>query len=246
MIPLYFRVESFIRSKILSGQFEPGARLPTEDEFIRNFGVSRITIRNALSHLQKQGLISKHRSKGTFVAEDIVTQKQSFFTGEVRDLILDARGYKTQPLSIHTQCIESTKFPKILSNFFRLTRKDEITSVKRLRLSDNVPVYYVENFILPETANHFTLKELNEKTVLEILKEKIALTIGRGEMHIEASPAEPEIAQILKCGTFDPVIFVQTYYWYSSGEPFEIVNRYVRAEFFKFKIEIDPVGHKPV
>jgi GntR family transcriptional regulator len=244
VIPLYFRVESFIRNKILSGQFEPGAKLPTEDELIQNFGVSRITIRNALSHLQKQGLISRHRSKGTFVAEEIATKKQFFFTGEVRDLILDAREYQTQPLSIHTQGVGSTKFPKILSDFFNITNKDEITSVKRIRLSDNVPVYYVENFIRPETANHFTLKELNEKTLLEILREKIALTIGRGEMHIEACPADPEIASILKCGTFDPLIFIQTYYWESSGEPFEIVNRYVRADYFKFKIEIDPKGRR--
>ena len=245
MIPLYFRVESLIRSKILSGQFEPGARLPTEDEFIRNFGVSRITIRKALSHLQEQGLITKRRSKGTFVAEEISTQKQFFFTGEVRDLILDAREYDTQPLSVHTQSVGSTKCPKVLCSFFKLAGEDQITSVKRIRLSDTVPIYYVENFILPETANHFTLKELNEKTVLEILKERIALTIGRGEMHIEACPADPEIAQILRCGTFDPLIFIQTYYWYSSGEPFEIVNRYIRAEFFKFKIEIS-VDHKPV
>ena len=172
MIPLYFRVESFIRNKILSGQFQPGARLPTEDEFIRSFGVSRITVRNALSHLQKQGLITKHRSKGTFVAEAIATQKQFFFTGEVRDLILDAREYQTQPLSIHTQGIGSTKFSKVLCSFFKLAREDEITSVKRIRLSDNIPIYYVENFILPETANNFTLKELNEKTVLRNFERK--------------------------------------------------------------------------
>ena len=52
MIPHYFRVASLLRKKILSGQDEPGERLPTVDGLAEQFGVNKITVRTALSRLQ--------------------------------------------------------------------------------------------------------------------------------------------------------------------------------------------------
>ncbi len=71
MIPLYFRIESLLRNKILSGQLEPNQKISTEEELMKEFAVSRATIGSALSHLESEGLIVKLRSKGTFVANKI-------------------------------------------------------------------------------------------------------------------------------------------------------------------------------
>ena len=57
MISLYGRVEFILRNKILSGQFEAGERLPTEGEFTKQFGVSKVTVRQALAHLETNHLI---------------------------------------------------------------------------------------------------------------------------------------------------------------------------------------------
>jgi len=54
VIPLYSRVESVIRNKILNGQLESGKKLPSEQELAAQFGISKITIRTALSHLCNQ------------------------------------------------------------------------------------------------------------------------------------------------------------------------------------------------
>jgi len=246
MIPLYFRVESFLKNRILSGQLEPASKLPTEDELIHHFGVSRITIRNALSHLEKEGLIVRHRSKGSFVSEKIPMKKQFIFTSEVRDLISDAKKYQTKPLSIHTEKVGNTKVPKVINEFFTLTNEDEICSIKRIRQSNNIPIYYIENFMASDVARHLTLKDLAEKPLLEILKKRIGLTIGRGEMYIEAIPADSDIASIIQCETFDPLFFVQIFYWFPNGDPFEVVNRYVRADYFKYRVELDPKGFESV
>jgi len=47
VIPLYSRVESLLRNKILSGEYEQGEKLPTEDELVQCFGVSKVTVRSA-------------------------------------------------------------------------------------------------------------------------------------------------------------------------------------------------------
>jgi len=74
-IPLYVRIESLIRNRILNGQLEPGEKLPTEGDLINQFGVSQITIRKALSNLEQEGLIVRNRAKGTFVSEEIALKK---------------------------------------------------------------------------------------------------------------------------------------------------------------------------
>src|SRR5262249_9493116 len=68
-IPLYYQLENILREKIMSGVFIAGARLPTESELIRQYGVGRITVRQALAALAKDGLIERRRRRGTFVTE---------------------------------------------------------------------------------------------------------------------------------------------------------------------------------
>ena len=80
------------------------------------------------------------------------------------------------------------------------------------------------------------MKELSKRPLLEILKEKIDLTIGKGELYIEAILAEPEVADILKIKIFDPLVLLKLNYWFPSGDPIETVNFFIRADYFKYKV----------
>jgi len=65
--PLYHTVQEYIRSKIHSGEFKPGDKVPTEHELKNHFNVSRMTISTAMIHLAKDGLIRRIPGRGTFV-----------------------------------------------------------------------------------------------------------------------------------------------------------------------------------
>jgi DNA-binding LacI/PurR family transcriptional regulator len=64
---LYEQVSDHITGEIAAGRLRPGDQLPTETEYATSFGVSRITIRRAMSRLDRDGLIERFRGKGTFV-----------------------------------------------------------------------------------------------------------------------------------------------------------------------------------
>jgi DNA-binding GntR family transcriptional regulator len=66
-IPLYYQLENLLREKIVSGELEPGDKLPTELELIEQYGVSRITVRQALQALADEGLIERKQGRGTVV-----------------------------------------------------------------------------------------------------------------------------------------------------------------------------------
>ena len=65
----YNKLYNILRDQILDRTFAPGDKLPTEREICDNFGVSRITSRHALRLLEEQGLVERHRGKGTFVRQ---------------------------------------------------------------------------------------------------------------------------------------------------------------------------------
>ncbi len=238
MVPLYSRIESIIKNKILTGQLEPGSKLPTEAELITRFGVSRITIRQALSRLETEGFIIRQRSKGTFVSDDIPTTKQIIFSGGVRDIISDSKRYETKPFGIQTMKVGETRAAKRVKDFFNLTKNDEINRIQRLRLLKGMPIYFLENYMPFDIAKHLSVKELSEEPLLELLKKKIGIKIERGEMYIEAIPVGPQIAKILKCQIYDPVVLIQIYYWFPSMKPFQHVDIFIRSDCFKYKIEL--------
>jgi DNA-binding transcriptional regulator YhcF (GntR family) len=67
-IPLYFQLEQILRSRIAGGEFKAEAALPSEDQICSQYGISRITVRRALAALNAQGLITRRRGVGSFLA----------------------------------------------------------------------------------------------------------------------------------------------------------------------------------
>lgn len=238
-IPIYSRIESLIRNKIVSGRLEPGERLPTEEELARQFGVSRITVRTALFRLEIEGLIERSPGKGTYVADQIPVKKQFILTGGLHDIVLDAQKYEVKPLGIETTTVSEARYARDVRSFLGLGMSDTISVVRRVRLLKSTPIYYLENFIPEDLAKHLTEDELSRMPLLKVLKQKIGLVVSRGEMYIEAVPAEVDVAAILDSQIFEPLILVTVYYWLKSGEPMEVVNCFMRPEYFKYKVDID-------
>ena len=72
--PLYFQLYSLLKSGILDGSFSNGSQLPTEGQLSVDFGVSRITSKRALDELAREGLVERHRGRGTHVTHETLTE----------------------------------------------------------------------------------------------------------------------------------------------------------------------------
>ena len=67
--PLYKQVYTILKSRIANGELKPGDKIPTENELIQEYGVSRITIRAAISELVEDRVLERAQGKGTFVCK---------------------------------------------------------------------------------------------------------------------------------------------------------------------------------
>ena len=66
-IPPYFQLKTLLLDAVLSGEYRPGDRLPTEHELCRRYGISRTPVSRALSELAEEGVLVRQRRNGTFV-----------------------------------------------------------------------------------------------------------------------------------------------------------------------------------
>ena len=74
-LPRYYQMQEIIRKIIVDNNMHPGDKLPSESEFTKKYGTSRLTLRRAISELVSEGIIRTERGKGTFVAGPVDLRK---------------------------------------------------------------------------------------------------------------------------------------------------------------------------
>ena len=78
-VALYYQLKSILAQKIMNNEWQVGDRLPSEFELCKEYGVSRITVRQALAELEKDGLIKRRQGVGTFVTVPKIEQQLTSF-----------------------------------------------------------------------------------------------------------------------------------------------------------------------
>ena len=68
IVPMYKQVLDILKSRIAAQEYTPGSKLPSEADLMKQFGVSRITVRTAINELVEDGVLERSQGKGTFVA----------------------------------------------------------------------------------------------------------------------------------------------------------------------------------
>lgn len=134
-IPLYWQVESDLRRQIEDGVWESGIRLPSEQELSDLYDASRITIRQALSNMAVDGLVSREPGRGTFVRNTKLTAEArviSSFTEEMMRL-----GYDLET-KIVAQRIEPAD--AVVAARLNLSVGEPVHRIDRLRLTGGEPL----------------------------------------------------------------------------------------------------------
>lgn len=70
-IPMYMRIKDYVRKQIEYGEWTEGMLIPTEADFMKLFGVSRITVANAMRQLVDEGVIYRIQGKGSYVSKKV-------------------------------------------------------------------------------------------------------------------------------------------------------------------------------
>ena len=207
-VPLYYQLENILREKIMSGAFPSGARLPTESELIRLYGVGRITVRHALAALVKDGLIERRRRRGTYVTER-KNKRRGFeeridLTGSL-DEIIAAESEK------RFKVIELVRFEADTqeADLLGLGAGDPLYRLKRIGFRDGNPYNLTLDYLPAEIGEKLVVEELTIGSLLQTLETKFGLKLKGATQRITATLADTYIAKSLEVRVGSPVLSIE-------------------------------------
>ncbi|MFD1037409.1 GntR family transcriptional regulator [Virgibacillus byunsanensis] len=229
--PIYIQIAKDIRAKVNKGLYQEGEQIPTEDEIAQQYGVSRMTARNSVTELVRDGIIFRIHGKGAFVSHGKVERNLNKITGFHEDMI--AMGLQPSSKIIKLK----KRFPTDKErNGLKIHRLSSVFEVKRIRYVDDIP-YGFQKLIVPEYLVP-DLTEVNlEKESLYYHLRKIEKPIHVAEQRMEAV-MEPKINQILDIPKTIPFFFFERTSYLEEKLPVELLYSYFRGDKFSYTISL--------
>lgn len=228
--PLYKQLVEQIEDKILKGIYMPGEKLLTEKEMAKTYGVSIITVRNAISELINKGLVEHKQGKGTFVAKPKFTKDvrklQSFTEMCVR------MGVRPGGKMLENKIVTpDEKTAKLLG----IEKDSQVIFISRVRFADEEPIAIENNYFSLKYA--FLLGEsFDNSSLFAFIKEKSAKVVATSEKRIGICRATAREAGILKISRGDPLLYIKSVAYTKENEPIYVGTQIFNGERFSFYV----------
>ncbi len=233
--PLYVRVANAIRDNIASGRFDDATRLPSETELTQLFGVSRATVREALSALERDGLVSRAHGKGTFAKKPQFTlspgqSRNRGFTETIKEMGLTPG---TSYLSFNWEPADP-EFAQSLN----VPVESPLAVIKRVRTVNNEPVEYAVDWVPEKIIGSDMSAETFPESLFEYLRKQRGVVFGYSDLTIESVLPSAYMAGLLHLELNVPVLLVEETYYTPEGSPILHCKNYHRSDRYKFRIRV--------
>lgn len=233
-LPLYHQLKVVLQSRIESGEWQAGMRLPSERELCQQFGVSRITVRQALAELEQEGKLCRDQGRGTFVAQPRIEQRLTHLTSFTQDM--QARGQK--PGAIVLAC-SLVRAPVDIAHRLRLdSAHRRVIRLQRLRTANGEPVAVETAYLSEQLCAAVLDEDLTDRSLYATLIERCNIVPTRAEQQMQATACPSAEARLLQIKPGSPVLHLHRTTYSQHGDPFEAVESYYRGDKYVFYAEL--------
>jgi GntR family transcriptional regulator len=223
-VPRYYEIEQTLRARIAT--LDPDSPLPSDARLCEEFGVSRMTARNAVQRLVQEGLVYRLPGKGTYVAGSGAHREASNLTNFTKEM--RRRGREPSSRLLERELRPATELE---GRRLQLGEEPSVVSIRRIRLADGEPVA-IEHAVLPAAAAHaVTDADLEGGSLHEALVAG-GLVPTRGHATIGSEPAESEEAGLLDVPSGWPLLVERRVIVDQEGKPLELTeSRYASGRY---------------
>jgi len=233
-VPYYAQLAGILRERIATGEYEPGASLPSENELCSAFGLSRTVVRQAFGELAAEGLVQKEKGRRSYVSApklaDLVVQELRGFLDE-----MTSRGH-----AITTTVLDASlgKPPQHVATDLGLPPGAKAVHLARMRAANGDPIVKVDTY-LPSRFASVLRSDLAASSLYDILRESFGVHPKGGWRRIEAAVASHELAGVLGVDIGSPMLELTAVTTDADGTPFEYFRAYYRGDRTSFEIRVD-------
>ncbi|ARU04277.1 hypothetical protein CCO03_05930 [Comamonas serinivorans] len=231
--PLFTQLKARLRQDILDQRLQPGQKLPSESQLQAGYGVSRITVRQALADLQAEGLIETFNGKGSFVTRPGGNPNLGMLTGfyeHMRARGLNARG---EILSVK-QVAASPQAAKALG----LPAKTRLTRITIVRFANDEPVV-AGLFELPHAlAEQMLALDMETEDAMTLLETRLGHRLDATHIEASALPAKATEAKLLQVPQGTALLKITFVPHDIDGQPLAYSVMHFRADRFTYRAVI--------
>jgi GntR family transcriptional regulator len=231
--PLYYQIKTILEGKIRSQELKARERLPSEAELCAEFGVSRVTVRQALSVLFKDGLIYRERGKGTYISEG-AGWTRPVLQGSIESLMSAGIGTRIKILSYR-----GVVAPKELSKNASLQKSETVYRLELVRFVPSGPQAYSLLYFPADIGKLISKDEITETTeLISFVEDKVGTKAQGAHQTIDVGVANELLAKNLDVKEGTPLLVISREYFTRTGTLLFFAKTYYRTDRFRYQIEL--------
>jgi GntR family transcriptional regulator len=236
-LPLYYQLKCAVRDAIDLGYWQAGEQLPNENKLAEDFGVSKITVRQALRQLADLGYVRREQGRGTFVSKPKLEQGPRDLTGFTEEM-------RRRRVTATSRVLEHSEAPADarVAEALELCPGEPVFVLKRLRMADGEPMGIQTAHVPAGLAPGLVGENFEHASLYEVLQTRYGLQAARARESHFAALAEPVAAELLGIACGSPVLAAERVTFLSTGKPLEYVESVMRGD--RYSIVLDLVGNR--
>jgi GntR family transcriptional regulator len=228
--PAYARIAGALRDRIQAGELGPHALVPSERELSRDFGVSRMTARQALLVLEGEGSVYRRPPRGTFVAEPRLQMRLGSFSEEVR-----RAGHRPSAEVLWTERQQAS--PRVASAL-GLAPGDDVNTLQRRRRVDSDPLA-IETTYYPAELTPGLLDLDLSGSLWAVLADQYGLTASRATGNLEVITLDEASSHTLSARAAAPALLLTRHTYEAGGRCIEFARDIYRSDRVSFWLGAD-------
>lgn len=225
----YVQIAQSLKTEIAA--LGPNTLLPTENALAAKFGVSRITIRNALSLLERAGIVTRTRGRGTVVNPPKVVRNN--IPMQVLEDDFDRQGipYATQVLEFH----RSIQPPVEVSRQLAIPQSETVGQLSLLRVVEGQIICFERRYSIDAVASRLDTESLHSLSVIEAMREHAGISVESVDFETEILPADVFTARCLSVTPGSQILQNTFIYFSEDQQPVETGSISYRVDRCKFR-----------
>jgi len=208
--PLYERIKTHLLTRIQTGEWRDGEKLPSEHELIATIGASRMTIHRALRELQQEGHLRRVQGVGTFIQQ----KPHRADLLEITDIAAEILSRGGQHLA-KLISLESIRADAPTAAHFSLRPGAKIFHSLIIHHENAVPIQLEERFVSPLFAPHYLAQDFTTQTTAAYLQS--LAPPAQIEHIVQAISPDAAIQAHLKIPATEPCLRLTRHTWTPSG-----------------------------
>ena len=239
-VPLVYQLSQIVRKQILDGIYGPNETLPTEEQMVKSFGVSRTTVRLALGKLVNEGLIRREQGRGTFVnpmglsAMEPKPIARDMFDVKSTSNIIAMAGKQVGTRVMDLEVEEAS--PRVAEQL-DLVDGARVFRIQRLRLADGVPLVLERIWMPYEIFPGLTEEDLHD-SLYKALLARTGVSLGAAHQSLRAVIATDAEASLLGVESGAPLMRVSGVTFSTEAVPVEVEESSFRGDLMEFIVEL--------